>query len=132
MMVFIFKLLNSSFYRINNSLPCRDLNPGPPDEKQMTYQCATVLLGILKLIILEKNNQIGCPIYGCRNILLFYVLYCKMKNAIQRRGWLFQIFFVAAVAVFQPNCCRMAEQTKLDLCSSSTPTAAAAVRRKEI
>ena len=28
----------------NNSLPCRDLNPGRPGEKQMTYQCATVLL----------------------------------------------------------------------------------------
>ena len=24
-------------------VPCRDLNPGPPGEKQMTYQCATVL-----------------------------------------------------------------------------------------
>ena len=29
MMVFKFKLLNSFLFRINNSLPCLDLNPGP-------------------------------------------------------------------------------------------------------
>ena len=29
-----------------NYRPKRDLNPGPPGEKQMTYQCATVLLTI--------------------------------------------------------------------------------------
>ena len=29
---------------MNNSRPCRDLKPGLPGEKQMTYQRATVLL----------------------------------------------------------------------------------------
>ena len=37
-------LPNISFlFRINNSLPCRDLNPGPPGTKQIAYQCATLL-----------------------------------------------------------------------------------------
>ena len=35
--------LNSFLFRINNSLPCRPLNPGPPGMKQIAYQCATVL-----------------------------------------------------------------------------------------
>ena len=30
-------------------VPCRDLNPGPPCEKQMTYQCATVLLCVIHM-----------------------------------------------------------------------------------
>ena len=38
----------------NNSLPCRDLNPGRPGEDQMTYQCAAVLLSFTKYI----NTQI--------------------------------------------------------------------------
>ena len=42
-MVFIFKLLNSFLFRINNSLPCQDLNPGPPGTKQIAYQYATAL-----------------------------------------------------------------------------------------
>ena len=33
--------LSFLFWKI---VPCRDLNPGPPGEKQMTYQCATMLL----------------------------------------------------------------------------------------
>ena len=36
--------INSFLFRINNYLPCRDLIPGPPGEKLMTYQCANVLL----------------------------------------------------------------------------------------
>ena len=31
------------FIQNNNSLPCWDLNPGPPGTKQIAYQCATVL-----------------------------------------------------------------------------------------
>ena len=34
---------NSFLLRITNSLPCRDLNPGPPGTKLIAYQCATVL-----------------------------------------------------------------------------------------
>ena len=54
-MVFKFKLLNSFLFRINNSLPCQDLNPGPPGEKQMTYQCATVLL-CHDAVIIKKTH----------------------------------------------------------------------------
>ena len=50
-MVFKFKLLNTFLFRINNSLPCQDLTPGPPGEKQMTYQYATVLLSKFKNIL---------------------------------------------------------------------------------
>ena len=35
--------INSFLFRINNYLPCRDLNPGPPSTKQIAYQYATVL-----------------------------------------------------------------------------------------
>ena len=34
---------NSFLFRINNYLPCRDLNPGPAGTKQIAYQCAAVL-----------------------------------------------------------------------------------------
>ena len=34
---------NSFLLRINHSLPCRDLSPGPPCTKQIAYQCAAVL-----------------------------------------------------------------------------------------
>ena len=36
-------ILYSFLFRINNSLPCWDLNPGPPGTKQIAYQSATVL-----------------------------------------------------------------------------------------
>ena len=36
--------INNSFvFKTNNSLPCQDLNPGPPSTKHLAYQCATVL-----------------------------------------------------------------------------------------
>ena len=38
---------------------------------------------------------------------------------------LFWLFFVATAAVLWPKCCRMASRPKLNLCWSSTPTAAA-------
>ena len=43
MVVFKFELINSFLFWIDNSPPCRDLNPGPPSMKQIAYQCATVL-----------------------------------------------------------------------------------------
>ena len=34
---------NSFLFRINNYLPCQDLNPGPTGMKQIAYQCATMI-----------------------------------------------------------------------------------------
>ena len=42
----------SFLFRINHSLPCLDLNPGPPGTKQIAYQCATVLqISEIKLLL---------------------------------------------------------------------------------
>ena len=51
-------LLNSFLFGINNSLPCRDLNSGPPSTKQIAYQCATVIQGNLYTLVIEAKGNI--------------------------------------------------------------------------
>ena len=59
--------LSFLFWKI---VPCQDLNPGPPGEKQMTYQCATVLLSVHKFKCLMKR-QIS------HSIMTILVRFCK-------------------------------------------------------
>ena len=54
--------------RIINSLPCRDLNPGPPVTKQIAYQCATVLRW------LQTNNSSGFGYFRILSITQFFQL----------------------------------------------------------
>ena len=68
----------------NNYLPCRVLNPGPPNTMQIAYQCATVLRSfrnfsylLFWLVGVPKNYSGLCRVYqnekGC--------------NGSQDKGW---------------------------------------------
>ena len=88
MMVLKFKLLNSFLFRINHSLPCRDLNPGPPGTKQIEYQCATMLrldlhVHILSCIYLINFSDL---FVGC----IFLPTLCVLRGYVFRPalGWL--------------------------------------------
>ena len=48
---------NSFLFRINNSLPCRDLNPGPPGTKQIAYQCAIIFRCKFELVVNGSNGR---------------------------------------------------------------------------
>ena len=63
MMVFKFKLLNSFLLRMNNSLPCWDMNPGPPGTKQIAHQCATMLQWDVCIQFEKKDHPMLQVIY---------------------------------------------------------------------
>ena len=66
----LLSLVGYSFlFRINNSLPCRDLNPWRPGTKQIAYQCATVLRSLFYLDIVTWFQHCHFIIVSCWQII---------------------------------------------------------------